>query len=109
MVKRVFFRNWPVLYILENGRKAYIGQSLNVTGRMLQHRANPEKISQKFKYVHFIYSEEFNLSVLLDYEAWLIRMMAADGKYVVTNRNRGISDKQYFNKQYYEEKFEVLW
>lgn len=107
--QEVFLKNWPMLYILENGRNVYIGQSLNVTGRMLQHKANPEKISQKFKRVHFIYSEEFNLSVLLDYEAQLIRMTAADGKYIVTNRNRGISDKQYYNKQYYEGKFEILW
>lgn len=104
-----YFKNWPMLYILENGRRAYIGQSLNVTGRMGQHKVNPEKISQKFKKVYFVYSDEFNLSVLLDYEAQLIRMMAADGKYIVTNKNRGITDKRYFNKEYYEKQFETLW
>ena len=104
-----YFKNWPMLYILDSGRRAYIGQSLNVTGRMGQHKINPEKASHKFKKVYFVYSDEFNLSVLLDYEARLIRMMAADGKYIITNKNRGITDKHYFNKDYYEKQFVTLW
>ncbi len=34
--------NWPMLYILENGKKVYVGESTNVTERMKQHRANPD-------------------------------------------------------------------
>ena len=37
------FHNWPMLYILENGRKAYIGESNDVTTRMSQHKNTRDK------------------------------------------------------------------
>ena len=50
-----YLHNWPMVYILENGKKAYIGQSNNVNQRMIQHKAVAEK--QDFTDVHFIYSD----------------------------------------------------
>ena len=38
-----FLNNWPMLYILENGKKIYIGESTNVSERMKQHYNNHEK------------------------------------------------------------------
>ncbi|MDD3368836.1 MAG: DUF2075 domain-containing protein [Lachnospiraceae bacterium] len=102
-----YLQNWPMLYILENGKTAYVGQSNHVLTRMKQHKGNPEK--DLFDAVHFIYSKEFNQSVTLDYEAKLIQLFAADEKYVITNRNEGIADKEYFNKEYYDEHFTELW
>ena len=32
-----YLNNWPMLYILENGTQAYIGQSNHVKTRMQQH------------------------------------------------------------------------
>ena len=32
-----YLNNWPMLYILENGDKVYIGESTNVAERMKQH------------------------------------------------------------------------
>ena len=61
-----YLDNWPMLYILENDREAYIGKSNHVKTRMLQHASNEEK--QIFKKVHFIYSKMFNQSVTFDYE-----------------------------------------
>ena len=33
------YHNWPMLYILENGKKAYIGESNDVTTRMSSTKA----------------------------------------------------------------------
>ena len=102
-----YLDNWPMLYILENGRQAYIGESNHVKTRMAQHASKEEK--RIFNKVHFIYSKMFNQSVTFDYEAKLIQYIAADELFEVTNKNAGIADKQYYRKKEYDEKFETLW
>lgn len=102
-----YLDNWPMIYILENGKKAYIGESNHVKTRMTQHASNEEK--KIFKKVHFIYSKMFNQSVTFDYESKLIQYIVADELFEVTNKNSGIADKQYYNKDEYDEKFEQLW
>lgn len=102
-----FWDNWPMLYILENGKQAYIGESNHVKTRMAQHLSNNEK--RIFKEAHFIYSKIFNQSVTFDYESKLILYISSDQKYQVTNRNIGIADKNYFEKDKYDAKFEELW
>ena len=102
-----YLDNWPMLYILENGKQAYIGESNHVKTRMTQHASNDEK--RIFDRVHFIYSRLFNQSVTFDYESKLIQYIVADELFQVTNKNSGIADKQYYQKKDYDEKFEVLW
>lgn len=102
-----YLDNWPMLYILENGKQAYIGESNHVKTRMLQHATSEEK--RIFNKVHFIYSRMFNQSVTFDYESKLIQYIVADQLFQVTNKNAGIADKQYFQKQDYDKKFKVLW
>ena len=102
-----FLNNWPMLYILENGKKIYIGESTNVYERMKQHYNNHEK--REFKQVHFIYSERFNQSATFDYESKLIQFVSADGKFIITNKNDGIANKNYFRKADYDDTFEQLW
>ena len=74
---------------------------------MTQHATNEEK--RIFDKVHFIYSKMFNQSVTFDYESKLIQYVVADELFEVTNKNSGIADKQYYQKQEYDEKFEELW
>ena len=95
-----YLTNWPMLYILENGKEAYIGESNHVKTRMNQHHISVEK--SIFDKVHFIYSKRFNQSVTFDYESKLIQYIVADEKFVVTNKNAGIADKEYFDKEKYE-------
>ncbi len=38
-----YLLNWPMLYILENGKQAYIGQSNHVKTRMAEHLSNAQK------------------------------------------------------------------
>ena len=102
-----YLQNWPMLYILENGKQAYVGQSNHVKTRMAEHLSAKQK--QIFKKVHFIYSSRFNQSVTLDYEAKLIQYVAADELFEVTNGNRGIADKDYFEKKQYDSEFYDLW
>ena len=102
-----YLDNWPMLYMLENGKQAYIGESNHVKTRMVQHASNEEK--RIFDKVHFIYSKLFNQSVTFDYESKLIQYIVADDMFEVTNKNAGIADKHYYQKQQYDEKFEVLW
>lgn len=102
-----YLKNWPMLYVLENGKEAYVGESTNVYNRMSQHKGNEQK--QKFEKAHFIYSKEFNQSVTFDYESKLIQLFAADTQYVLTNGNVGIADKNYYNKEYYDNNFKSLW
>ena len=102
-----FLDNWPMLYILENGKQAYIGESTHVKTRMIQHATVEEK--KIFDKVHFIYSKIFNQSVTFDYESKLIQYIVADELFQVTNKNYGIADKQYYQKKDYDAKFEQLW
>ncbi len=102
-----YLDNWPMLYILENGKQAYIGESTHAKTRMTQHASVEEK--KIFDKVHFIYSKMFNQSVTFDYESKLIQYIVADELFQVTNKNSGIADKQYYQKKEYDEKFEVLW
>ncbi len=102
-----WMENWPIIYMLENDKKIYIGQTNSANRRMNQHKKSEEK--KIFSKVHFIYSEEMNLSVTLEYESQLIQLIAADEKYSVTNRNAGSYGNDYFQRNQYEEKFSELW
>lgn len=99
--------NWPMVYILANRESAYVGQTTSVATRMNQHGANEEK--KDFETVNIIFNEEFNTSVITDYEHRLIGYMHADGRYRLTNKNDGMTDTNYFSKESYSSMFEELW
>ena len=99
--------NWPMVYILANKRFAYVGQTNSVATRIGQHSANEEK--KDFTTCNIIYNDEFNTSVITDYENRLIGLMSADGKYQLTNKNDGMGNSNYFSKEKYEEMFVDLW
>ncbi len=99
--------DWPVVYILANDEEAYVGQTTSAATRINQHGANEEK--QDFESVNIIYHDEFNASVITDYEHRLIGLMHADGRYRLTNKNDGMTDTSYFSKEVYASMFEDLW
>lgn len=102
-----YLSNWPMLYILDNGKQAYIGESNHVKRRMKEHHSSVDK--RIFDKVHFIYSSKFNQSVTFDYESKLIQYIVADELYEVRNKNAGMADKEYYGKSEYDENFQVLW
>lgn len=102
-----YLSNWPMLYILENGKQVYIGESNHVKNRMSQHHNSVDK--RIFDKVHFIYSSKFNQSVTFDYESKLIQYIVADELYEVHNKNAGMADKEYYGKKEHDDNFQILW
>lgn len=110
--------NWPVVYVLDDGRDItqanptklrdiYVGESLNATGRLRQHLETPAK--QHLKNIRVIIDEKFNKSVCLDLESYLIRMLAGDGANRVLNRNDGITESKYYQREVYREGFRYIF
>jgi DUF2075 family protein/DNA replication protein DnaC len=102
-----FGRNWPVVYVLENANEMYIGESTSAYYRCKQHFENP--VRKRLKHAHVITDDEYNKSAILDIESWLIQYMAAEGTVVLQNGNKGLRNHNYYQKEKYEAKFEVIW
>lgn len=102
-----FGKNWPVVYVLENQKEVYVGQTVSAHSRAKQHFENPER--RKLSQMHVITDDEFNVSAALDIESWLIQYIAADGKYVIQNSNGGLKNHNYYDKVKYKTKFEAVW
>lgn len=108
-------RNWPVVYVLNSppssGEKqgyVYFGETLNFSVRMRQHWANEEK-REKLRTARVIIHEEFNKSVCLDLESFLIKHAAGDGSHEVMNRNTGVVDSDYFDRERYNTIFQDIF
>lgn len=107
-VKAVQFgKNWPIVYVLENGTEAYIGESTDASTRFKQHYQNPER--RKLTRAYVIGDEEYNKSATQDIESMLIQYMSADGVFKLQNGNAGLANHQYFEKEKYTAKFESIW
>jgi len=76
-------KNWPVEYILNGDKEAYIGETTNVCHRMKQHKSNT--VRKTLNKINIIYDSEFNKSSVLDIESLLINYMSADQKYRLKN------------------------
>lgn len=101
------FRNWPVVYALDGSDQIYIGESLNVATRFRQHLASPEK--RLFRGARVVLDPTFNKSVCLDLESFLIQRLSGDGTFQVTNRNVGISDRDYYGRDEYRRVFSEIF
>ena len=99
--------NWPVVYTLSAENEIYVGETTNVANRLHQHLAVPER--KDLKRVRIVFNDTFNKSVCLDLESHLIRYFHADGNYQVLNRNYGITDADYFERDKYRETFDELF
>ena len=102
-------QNWPIVYQIENKGIMYIGESTNFKNRMLQHLSDERKKDLEGGVVHVIIDEMFNKSATLDLEAFLIQNFSAEEKYELLNRNDGLSDRDYFDRPVYTEKFIRVW
>lgn len=99
--------NWPAVYILEDKKSIYIGETTSVYTRSRQHLENPNRA--QLSTIHVISDDEFNKSATLDIESWLIQYIAADGKYKVLNGNGGLKNHEYFDREKFKAKFELIW
>lgn len=102
-----FGMNWPVVYLIENKKEIYVGETTSVYSRSRQHYEVPHR--RKLNRIHLISDEEFNKSATLDIESLLIQYMLADGTFKLQNGTSGLVDHNYFDKEKYRAKFEILW
>ena len=102
-----FGQDWPVVYMIENGQEIYIGETGNAYVRSSQHYDNPER--SKLSQIHLITDEEYNKSATLDIEAWLIEYISADGIFNLQNGNSGLRNHNYYDREKYKAKFELIW
>jgi len=101
------FLNWPVVYILDDGKRVYVGETLNTASRMRQHLDSDERRS--LKAVRLVLDSTFNKSVCLDLESQLIGLFAGDEKYTVLNSNKGVVNADYFDRERYRETFRGIF
>jgi DUF2075 family protein/DNA replication protein DnaC len=102
-----FGLNWPVVYLIKNDKEIYIGETSSLYNRSNQHYDNPER--RKLNEIHVITDEEYNKSATLDIESSLIQYIAADGKFILQNSNHGLQNHNYFDREKYKAKFEIIW
>ncbi len=105
--KYKFGSNWPVVYLLEDGKELYVGQTTRAFVRSKQHLDTPSRA--KLKKMHIISDEEFNISAALDIESWLIQYLSAEGTFQLQNSNKGLRNHEYFDREKYKAKFELIW
>lgn len=110
-------KNWPVVYLLDSANRApsgsqlrdvYVGETLNAEARILQHLDNPDK-KRLLSQFRVVLDDRFNKSVCLDLESHLIRLLAGDGTFRVLNRNDGITDANYYERDVYRESFRQVF
>lgn len=100
-------KNWPVVYIINNDSEAYVGETVNASQRFEQHLQRPERC--RLTEVRIVSDSNFNKSVTLDLESFLIRHMASDGKYKLQNGNEGLREHAYYERSEYENEFKNIW
>lgn len=97
----------PIVYIINNDKEAYIWETIDASIRVNQHRQNSKRrILTTF---NLITTDEFNKSVILDLESFLISHMSADKKYRLQNWNWWLQNHNYYNKEYYQHQFKKIW
>ncbi len=104
--------NWPVVYLINNDDKVYIGETSNIKDRMKSHLDNPER--EFLRIINIIFDAQFNKSAVLDIEQNLIRMFYADNRFDsstgILNKNNGQSSKHnYYQREMYLNKLEDIW
>ena len=100
-------RDWPIVYIIENGKEVYIGETTSAFNRSKEHFDNVRRLN--LKKIHLVLDEEFNKSATLDLESQLIQYFAAEGKLKLQNGNKGLENHNFFDKGRYRAKLATIW
>ncbi|SJM54853.1 DUF2075 domain-containing protein [Microbacterium sp. JB110] len=102
------YTNWPVVYVLNDARSVYVGETLNASKRMRQHR-DPKSHNRELKRYRIVLGERFNKSACLDLESQLIRYFSGDGIRAVRNLNDGVTDADYYDRPSYQQTFSEIF
>lgn len=99
--------SWPVVYVINDDEEAYVGQTTNIFNRVGQHLDNPKK--KKLTKIQIMSKSDFNVSVALDLESYLIKHMGSDEMFTLMNGNHGLKDHNYYEREKYADQFEDIW
>lgn len=102
------YLNYPVIYVLNGNKEAYIGETVYFKNRMKAHLKARKNIDQ----INLIRHEKFNRSATFHLETKLINYFLGDEKYTLQNKSKTASDftHNYYNKPYYDQQlFIELW
>src|SRR3989344_1811958 len=100
-------RDWLVVYIIENKREVYIGETTSAHNRSKQHYENEARA--RLERLHVITDEEYNKSATLDLESQLIQYFSAEGTLRLQNGNKGLVNHNYYDRDRYRTKLEKVW
>jgi len=104
------FLNYPVIYLLNNAKEAYIGETVYFKKRMRAHLKTTER--KKLDRMQLIKHDKFNRSATFHLETKLINYFLGDEKYKLQNKSKTTNDftHNYYNKQFYDQSiFIELW
>lgn len=102
------YLNYPVIYVLNGNKEAYIGETVYFKNRMKAHLKARKNIDQ----INLIKHEKFNRSATFHLETKLINYFLGDEKYTLQNKSKTASDftHNYYNKPYYDQQlFIEIW
>lgn len=94
--------DWPVVYLINNDKKIYVGESTRVKHRLFQHLADsmkPGNPKKGLREIRIVLNDEFNKSACLDLESRLIAWLHADSHFDPVNRNDGQQNAGYFERE----------
>lgn len=104
-----FSSDYHFLYILENGQKAYIGETQDIIKRSREHKKHNDYCHQfHFQRIHVITSKAFEGTPAKHYERLLIALMTADNLFQITNKDPG-QKTHYQRKNMFELGFDRMW
>jgi len=98
---------FPSVYIIENGKEIYIGESVDPAKRLHTHLRD-KKVEEPAK-MHIISNFDFNVSVAKDLESYLIQLVKAEGKYSMINEDELGTRHNYYMKNSYQQRFSKIW
>lgn len=109
-VKEEGLTDFPVVYLLNNEKEIYIGETTAVRNRLKQHLKNVQR--KNLKKVSIIGHDKFNQSATYNIETNLINFFTGDEKYKVQNisQTTNFTVHNYYEKRYYhQEVTNVIW
>ncbi len=108
------YESWRVpnrhhfVYILENGREAYIGQTGDIIRRSREHQAPGDRCyGRRFRQMYVITAAEMHESSARHIERVLIKLMTADGRFRI---DQAAGTRRYYPRRTeFELGFDRLW
>jgi DUF2075 family protein len=100
-------KNWPVVYTINNAIELYVGETTSASTRMVQHLRNEER--RRLVRASVLINDTFNTSACKDLEAQLIRYFSADDQFIVQNIQPGMTEADYYQRDYYQTVFDQVF